>query len=137
MSLEFVGRITEIRDIRSGEGQKGEWANAEFEVTESNPQNDQYPQIGLFDFFKNGEYVKYAKDFNNYYKIGDEVRVSFNLKKNEYTKSNGEPATFYKTSCWKLEKIDSSSAAPPIPPVEAFQPTDDLNEEEPGDLPFG
>ena len=104
-TLEFTGTITEIETPRTGNGAKGEWANVEFEVTESSPQNPLYPQVGKFDMFKNGEYVKYAKDFETYYKLGQEVTVHFNLKKNEYTKKDGTPAKFYKTSAWKIEKL--------------------------------
>ena len=123
MELVFKGKITEVRAVRTGTGAKGEWANVEFEVTESNPQNENYPQVGLFDFFKNGEYVKFAKDFATYYPLGTEVNVQFNLKKNEYTKADGTNAKFYKTSCWKIEKAEETQA-----PVN----TDDAGE----DLPF-
>lgn len=133
MSLQFTGTITEIRAVRTGTTEKGEWANAEFEVTELNPQNADYPQVGLFDFFKNGEHVKFAKDFENFNPVGTNVTVHFNLKKNEYTKQDGTPAKFYKTSAWKVEKISNESQqAPPT----AFEPVGDLNEEEHDDLPF-
>lgn len=103
--LIFTGNISEIRPVRSGEGKNGEWANVEFEVTESNPQNASYPQIALFDHFKSGEHVKYAKDFPIFYKIGDEVEVEFNLKKTVYQKKDGSgEGAFYKTSAWKVTK---------------------------------
>ena len=111
--MEFTGFITEIRPIRTGKGTKGEWANVEFEVTESNPQNADYPQIGLFDLFKNGEHLKYARDFNDFFQLNDEVSVEFNLKKNEYTKKDGTQGCFYKTSAWKLEKVESANETPP------------------------
>lgn len=135
MELQFKGKITEIQTPRTGTGQKGEWANVEFEVTESEPENELYPQVGKFDFFKNGEYLKYAKDFESYYKLGDEVTVHFNLKKNEYTKSDGTPAKFYKTSAWKIEKEAPAKNNLPTP-QEAFEPAGQLNEEEKDDLPF-
>lgn len=109
MSLIFEGKITEIREPRTGEGQKGEWASIEFEVTELNPANTDYPQVGLFDMFKNGEYAKYAKDFKEYYPLGTSVSVEFNLKKNEYTKADGTPVKFYRTSAWKVEKLDGET----------------------------
>ena len=135
MSLQFTGTITEIKGVRTGTTEKGEWANAEFEVTESNPENALYPQVGLFDFFKNGEHVKFAKDFKNFNPVGTVVTVHFNLKKNEYTKPDGTPAKFYKTSAWKVEK-QQSEGTPPVPRAEAFQPASDLNEEDHDDLPF-
>lgn len=131
--LQFQGRITEVSEPRIGTTEKGEWASVEFEVTESQPENADYPQIGKFDLFKNGEYTKYAKEFKANYPIGTEVVIEFNLKRNEYTKADGTPARFYKTSAWKVIKVDSSN--PPIP-VEPFQPAGNLNEEEKEDLPF-
>ena len=133
MELVFKGRITEIQETKSGEGQKGEWANTNFEVTESEPQNENYPQIGLFDFFKNGEYVKYSRDFGDYYKVGDEVEVHFNFKKNSYIKKDQTDGVFYKTSCWKLEKINNGQEQPP---ADAFEPANDLDSKEHDDLPF-
>ena len=125
MQLIFEGKITEIETPRTGTTDKGEWASVSFEVTELKPQNPQYPQIGLFDMFKNGEYLKYAKDFKTYYPIGTAVKVEFNLKKNEYTKPDGTPAKFYKTSAWKIEKVESQS----------YPNSQDLPQEE-SDFPF-
>ena len=132
--LVFTGKITKVKETRSGEGQKGEWSNTSFEVTESSPQNESYPQISLFDFFKNGEYVKYAKNFGEYYKLGDEVNVHFNFKRSDYINKEGKDAEFYKCSCWKLEKVESQAENNEPP---AFVPVDDnLAVEDKGDLPF-
>ena len=125
MQLEFKGKITEIRTPRTGTGAKGEWANVEFEVTESNPQNPDYPQVALFDFFKNGEYVKFAKDFATHYPLGSEITVEFNMKKNEYTKADGTAAKFYKTSAWKIEKVQGSEMDQAVKKIDnAFEPDD-------------
>ena len=129
MEHQFTGKISEIKPVRTGKTEKGEWANAEFEVTEN---SDKYPEVALFDFFKNGEHVKYAKDFNNFYKVGDEVTVHYNHKKNSYTKKDGSPAAFYKTSAWKIEKVGGASNTP----VPQFEPATDLNDEDYDDLPF-
>lgn len=107
MELQFTGNITEIRKIREGSGNSGDWANVEFEVTESNPQNENYPQVALFDYFKNGEYIDMAKKFDQQNKVGDEVTVYFNLKKSSYQKKDGSgEASFYKTSAWKVIKSE-------------------------------
>jgi len=135
MSLVFTGKITEIREPRIGTSTKGEWASVEFEVTELKPQNSDYPQVALFDMFKNGDYTKYVKDFKAYYPLGTPVSVQFNLKKNEYTNAQGELRSFYKTSAWKVEKIEESNSTPQGSPSEAFEPAGKLNEEK-DDLPF-
>ena len=134
--MEFTGKITEIRTPRTGTGQKGEWANVEFEVTEATPQNEAYPQVALFDFFKNGEYLKYAKDFENFYKLNEVVTVHFNFKKNEYTKADGTPAKFYKTSAWKIDKVDAAVQQAAAVIDAAFEPAGDLNTDDHDDLPF-
>ena len=125
----FTGKITEIREIKTGTTKKGDdWASLDFEVTESNPHNPDYPQIALFSFFKSGEYMKFAKDFNEYFKLGDEVNVDFNLKCQKYTKDNVEKK-FYKTECWKLEKAE-------VAQEQKLETTNDVNDSEPDDLPF-
>ena len=126
MEFQFTGKISEIRAVRTGTTEKGEWANAEFEVTEN---SDKYPQVALFDFFKNGEHIKYAKEFNDFYKLGDEVTVHYNHKKTTYTNKEGKPGAFYKTSAWKIEKTGSQ------PQPTAFESAGDLHEQE-DDLPF-
>ena len=40
---------------------------------------------------------------------------------------------------WRIEKLfseDENTDIPPVPPAEAFQPADELNQDEPDDLPF-
>ena len=103
--MEFIGKITSIGETRTGTSQKGEWANVEFEVTED---VNQYPNIALFSMFKNGEHVKYAKDFNNYYKVGDLVKVEFNMGRRDYQKKDGTAGVFYQNSVWKLTKMSGS-----------------------------
>jgi len=135
--MNFTGKITEISAIKSGETNGKEWASLEFEVTESNPNNELYPQIGSFGYFKNGEYTKYAKDFKSNFKIGDEVEVEFNLKCIKY-KKDGVDKKFYKTECWKVFKADLSDdktnkavelidgAFPPLEEPIKVQEEDDL-----------
>lgn len=133
--MNFTGTITKIKQVRSGKTDKGEWANAEFEVTESNPQNEKYPQIGFFDYFKNGEHVKYAKEFENNFKVGDEVDVEFNLGKTLYTKKDGTEGEFYKTSAWKVTKTSNSSSETPQPFKEVGDDYNEIEDEDNG-LPF-
>lgn len=125
--LKFTGKITSISEIKTGTKNDKEWASLDFEVTESNPQNESYPQIGSFGYFKNGEYVKFAKDFNNMFKLGDEVTVDFNLKCIKYKKEN-EDRKFYKNECWRVAKTEQDSGA--------FETTDNVSDSEPDDLPF-
>jgi len=105
--MDFKGRITEISQIKVGKTKNGEdWASVDFEITESEPNNPEYPQIALFSFFKSGEYFKYANEFNDFNKLGDEVIVEYNFKCNKYAKKDGSgEGKFYKVECWKLTKV--------------------------------
>jgi len=129
-NLTFTGKISEIREVKTGESARGEWAAIDFEVTEDDAE---YPQSGLFSMFKNGENTKYAKDFANYNKIGSVVTVHFNLDKNVYNKKDGSgQGVFYKNSAWKVEKTEQA-------PQEGFKVINsgslDKKDEE-SDLPF-
>jgi len=127
---EFKGRITEISTIKTGKTKKDDdWASLDFEITESEPNNELYPQIALFSFFKMGEYFKFANDFNDFYKLGDEVVVEYNFKLNKYTKKDGTEGKFYKNDCWKLQKVTEET----VQNAEVVQTTDS---NEPDDLPF-
>lgn len=128
MELTFTGKITAIKDVKTGTSQQGkEWASATFEVTEI---KDQYPQCALFDYFKNGDFLEMAKDFKNKFKVGETVTVYFNMKKNKYQK-DGETRAFYKTSAWKIDKLSKDVPSPD----QAFEPAGNLNVAE-DDLPF-
>ena len=118
-NLVFNGKISKILPLAKGEGRSGEWAKASFEVTESNPKNEDYPQIGLFDLFKSGERLKTALEFSNNFKVGDEVTVEFNLKKSVYQKKDGSgEGQFYSTPCWRIDKIEGlNSGGMQMPPA--------------------
>ena len=107
---EFKGRITEISKVKSGTTKKGDgWSSIDVEVTESNPHNIDYPEIAGFSFFKSGEYENLVKEFN--YKVGDEVTVSFNFKRQEWEK-DGVKKKFYKNDIWRIEKGITAVAEP-------------------------
>jgi len=132
--MEFKGIITEISAIKTGKTKKGEdWASIDFEVTESEPNNPDYPQIALFSYFKSGDYYKYANEFKNYFDLKDEVLVEFNFKCNKYTKKDGSgEGKFYKNDCWRVQK--TSETVEDVPVVD--QPGTDKKDNEPDDLPF-
>jgi len=128
----FTGKITEISKVKVGKTKKeDDWASLDFEVTESNPHNELYPQIALFSYFKMGEYVKMASEFSH--KVGDEVNVDFNFKCQKYNKKDGSgEGKFYKTECWKVDKVQESQTEE----YNTNEVGNDLNENEPDDLPF-
>jgi hypothetical protein len=103
--MKFKGKLTKVQNERVGTSAKGEWASLDFELTESEPHNPDYPQIALFSFFKNGEYINDVKEFKTKNKIGDVLEVDYNFKKSEYTKKDGTPAAFYGVTAWKVENL--------------------------------
>lgn len=113
--MKFVGKITEVKEVVTGEGVKGKWGKIGFEVTEI---KDNYPDVAYFEMFKNGEYLKDATEFK--YKVGDFVGVEFNFKCNEYTNKEKQPAKFYSLSAWKVfsEEVENTNI-PPEPPEDS------------------
>lgn len=106
--MRFKGIITELSEVKSGTTKNGnEWSSINVEVTESEPNNPDYPQIGMFSFFKQGEHKGVVDEFQSKNPIGTEVDVEFNLKRQEYTK-DGEQKKFYKTEAWKINKSDAT-----------------------------
>lgn len=130
--MNFQGIITDSTTPRTGQGKNGEWASVSFEVTEANPRNAAYPEIGGFEMFKSGEYIDYAKDFANKYPVGTLVDVTFQMGKTTYQKKDGSgEGKFYKNNAFKLEVIEqptqnpgATAAATPVPNPNVVNDTD-------------
>ena len=71
-------------------------------------------------------------------KEGDTVKISINLRGREWTNPQGETKYFNSIQGWRIEKLETGApeGMPPVPPMEAFEPANDLNEEDHDDLPF-
>ena len=93
---------------------------------------EQYPQHILVEF------VQDKTDLLNNYTVGQAVKVSINLKGREWVNPQGETKYFNSIQGWRIENLqeDTSGEIPPIPPMDAFEPVSDLNEEDHDDLPF-
>ena len=95
---------------------------------------EQYPQHIMIEF------VQDKSDLLNNYAVGQDVKVSINLRGREWTNPQGEVKYFNSIQGWRIESLQpaqpESAAIPPVPPAEAFAPADNLNEEEHDDLPF-
>ena len=95
--------------------------------------DEQYPQMLLVEF------VQDKCDLLNNYNVGEDVKVSINLRGREWINPEGEAKYFNAIQGWRIEKLfseDENTDIPPLPPAEAFQPADELNQDEPDDLPF-
>lgn len=94
---------------------------------------EQYPQVIMIEF------VQDKTDLLNNYKVGQEVKVSINVRGREWVNPQGETKYFNSIQGWRIENMATNTGTgemPPMPPAEAFEPAADLNKEEHDDLPF-
>ncbi|MDC6364219.1 MULTISPECIES: DUF3127 domain-containing protein [Flavobacteriaceae] len=125
--MEVQGRIKMIDETKTF-GNNG-FRKREMVIT----TEEQYPQHILVEF------VQDKCDLLNNYSVGQPVKVSINLRGREWTNPQGETKYFNSIQGWRIENLQSEAQdgnMPPVPPMEAFEPADDLNEEDHDDLPF-
>mgnify|MGYP000155809454 CR=1 FL=1 len=94
---------------------------------------EQYPQHIMVEF------VQDKTELLNNYSVGQNVKISINLRGREWTNPQGEVKYFNSIQGWRIENLQpeqNTQGMPPVPPAEAFAPADNLNEEEHDDLPF-
>ena len=125
--MELLGKIKVIGEVKTY-GEKG-FRKRELVLT----TEEQYPQHILVEFIQD------KCDILNSYKVGESVKVDINLRGREWESPQGEIKYFNSIQGWRIEKLSSQEAdanIPPVPPAEAFEPADDVNDNEPDDLPF-
>jgi len=93
---------------------------------------EQYPQYIMVEF------VQDKTDLLNSYQVGQSVKISINLRGREWVNPQGETKYFNSIQGWRIENLqqETSGEIPPVPPMDAFEPASDLNEDEHDDLPF-
>ena len=121
--MEVIGKIKLIGDVQTF-GSNG-FRKRELVVT----TDEQYPQMILIEF------VQDKCELLNNYSVGQDVKVSINLRGREWINPQGEAKYFNSVQGWRIENL-SQSAPSQMPPTEQFQPAPDLTNEEPDDLPF-
>jgi hypothetical protein len=94
--------------------------------------DEQYPQHIMVEFTQD------KCDLLNNYSVGEDVKVSINIRGREWVSPQGETKYFNSIQGWRIEKGAAEAKAPsaPMPAAQAFAPATNLNEEEPDDLPF-
>lgn len=125
--MEIQGKIKMIDETKTF-GSNG-FRKREVVVT----TEEQYPQHILVEF------VQDKCDLLNNYQVGQEVKISINLRGREWTNPQGEVKYFNAIQGWRIENLqtaEGSSNIPPVPPMEAFEPADNINDEDHDDLPF-
>ena len=94
---------------------------------------EQYPQPIMVEF------VQDKCDLLNSYKAGQQVKISINLRGREWINPQGETKYFNSIQGWRIEALQAGStdgSLPPVPPMDAFEPAGNLNEDDHDDLPF-
>jgi len=124
--MEVQGKIKMIGETQTF-GSNG-FRKREIVVT----TEEQYPQHIMVEF------VQDKTDLLNNYSVGQNVKISINLRGREWENPQGEIKYFNSIQGWRIEAIDTNTATdlPPMPPADAFEPVNDLNVEDNEDLPF-
>ena len=125
--MELQGRIKLIGETQTF-GTNG-FRKREVVVT----TEEQYPQHIMVEF------VQDKTDLLDSYQVGQLVKISINLRGREWTNPQGEVKYFNSIQGWRIEALQqdaSNGDIPPVPPMDAFEPAGDLNEDDHDDLPF-
>jgi len=121
--MEIIGKIKLINEEQTF-GASG-FRKRELVVT----TDDQYPQMILIEF------VQDKCDLLNSYKVGQDVKVSINIRGREWINPEGVAKYFNAIQGWRIEGL-AQAAAPQMPPAENLAPAPDLTTDAPDDLPF-
>ena len=122
--MEVIGKIKLIGEVQTF-GNNG-FRKRELVVT----TDEQYPQMIMIEF------VQDKTDLLNNYSIGQDVKVSINLRGREWINPQGEAKYFNSIQGWRIENLGQAAQSQNLPPVDQFQPASNLTDEEPDDLPF-
>jgi len=124
--MEIQGRIKWI-DVTRTYGSNG-FQKREVVIT----TEEQYPQDIIMEF------VQEKTSLLDAYSVGQNVKISFNLRGREWVNPQGETKYFNSIQGWRIEKVEAEAPAnmPPMPPEDAFEPISEFNDGDDDDLPF-
>ena len=124
--MEVIGRIRVIDETKTF-GANG-FRKRELVVT----TDEQYPQHIMIEFTQD------KCDILNTYNVGEDVKVSINLRGREWVNPQGETKFFNAIQGWRIEKVGAAApaGAPPVPSPEQFEKAADVNTDAHDDLPF-
>lgn len=122
--MEVSGRIKLIGETKEF-GSNG-FKKREIVVT----TEEQYPQHIMVEFTQD------RCNLLDSYKVGEMVKIAFNLRGREWVNPEGEAKYFNSLNGWRIDKLESDTPPPMAPPdnIEFIEPSkeDDYND----DLPF-
>jgi len=100
---------------------------------------EQYPQSIMVEF------VQDKTDLLNNFGVGQDVKISINIRGREWTNPQGEVKYFNSIQGWRIENLATApegNMPPPPPPMDTETPFEEApaatteSKEEPDDLPF-
>jgi hypothetical protein len=123
--MEVTGKIKKIDETKTF-GSNG-FRKRELVVT----TDEQYPQMIMIEFIQD------KCDLLNNFNVGEDVRISINLRGREWINPEGEAKYFNSIQGWRIEKFQTNVQGE-VPPVDAtsFEPATTIDDNEPDDLPF-
>ncbi len=125
--MEVLGRV---KVINPEQQVSASFKKRELVVT----TEEQYPQHIMIEFTQD------KTDLLNQYNVGEQVKVSINLRGREWVNPQGETKYFNSIQGWRIEKMQAEAPVAthvqPIAPSQAFEPATNFKEEEHDDLPF-
>ncbi len=129
--MEIAGRIKLISDIQTFDSG---FRKREVVIT----TEEQYPQHILVELL--GDRVDIINPFN----VGEDVKISINIRGREWVNPQGETKYFNSITGWRIEKLQPESSMPQGSPAMQQQPAEvtptpapaPMQEDEDDDLPF-
>src|SRR6478752_1609845 len=126
--MEVVGKVKVVNAVQQV---SASFKKRELVVT----TDEQYPQMIMIEFTQD------KCDLLNNYNVGEQVKVSINLRGREWINPQGEAKYFNSIQGWRIERMANEMPAsgqqmPPMPAAQAFEPASDFKEEDHDDLPF-
>lgn len=121
--MEVVGKVK----YKSGDIQvTASFRKSELVVT----TDEQYPQHILIEFAQD------KCDLIDKYQVGEQVKVSINLRGREWVNPQGETKYFNQIQGWRIERLSVESPKVEIPAAQTFAPTTSQSEDDDYNLPF-
>lgn len=121
--MEVIGKIKLINETQTF-GTNG-FRKRELVVT----TDEQYPQMIMIEF------VQDKCDLLNNFAVGQDVKVSINLRGREWINPEGVAKYFNAIQGWRIENLTQSNTEN-LPPVDSFSEAPNLSSDETDDLPF-
>ncbi len=123
--MDITGRVKLITDTQEF-GSNG-FKKREIVIT----TEDQYPQHIIVEFVQDKTALLDA------FQVGQDVKISFNLRGREWINPEGVAKYFNSLSGWRIEAVQSSTPPPMSPPqnIEQVETKKEANDEA-DDLPF-